>query len=136
MDSSDPKSFNILILSLLFFFFWYFKVFGNLTFFVSSYDIEECKSCECDKLNFGSSYGNSLPLSNTRCVRRTSRFQEVMYEFTRDAFPDENADGRNIWFRFVSDDTNHYKGFNFSYIVKSDSRKLISAGKVLPLIFS
>ena len=59
-----------------------------------------------------------------------------MYEFTRDAFPDENADGRNIWFRFVSDDTNHYKGFNFSYIVKSDSRKLISAGKVLPLIFS
>ena len=42
-----------------------------------------------------------------------------------DADPEDDEDGRDIWFRFVSDDTVFYKGFNLSYIVKSSRRKLI-----------
>ena len=43
-----------------------------------------------------------------------------------DARPEDAANGRDIWFRFVSDDTVVYKGFNLSYIVKSaGTRKLI-----------
>ena len=43
-----------------------------------------------------------------------------------DADPEEEQSGRDIWFRFESDDTVFYKGFNLSYIVKSSTRKLIS----------
>ena len=43
-----------------------------------------------------------------------------------DADPEEEKSGRDIWFRFKSDDTIFYKGFNLSYIVKSSTRKLIS----------
>ena len=42
-----------------------------------------------------------------------------------DADPEDAVNGRDIWFRFVSDDTVFYKGFNLSYIVKSRTRKLI-----------
>ena len=42
-----------------------------------------------------------------------------------DADPEDAEDGRDIWFRFASDDTVFYKGFNLSYIVKSSKRKLI-----------
>ena len=43
-----------------------------------------------------------------------------------DAVPEDDEDGRDIWFRFVSDDTVFYKGFNLSYIVKSRTRKFAS----------
>ena len=43
-----------------------------------------------------------------------------------DADPEEEEGGRDIWFRFESDDTVFYKGFNLSYIVRSSTRKLIS----------
>ena len=42
-----------------------------------------------------------------------------------DASPEDAENGRDIWFRFVSDDTVFYKGFNLSYIVKSSTCKLI-----------
>ena len=45
------------------------------------------------------------------------------------ARPEGAVNGRDIWFRFVSDDTVFYKGFNLSYIVKS------STGKLIPFLF-
>ena len=42
-----------------------------------------------------------------------------------DSRPEDVEIGRDIWFRFVSDDTVFYKGFNLSYIVLSETRKLI-----------
>ena len=45
-----------------------------------------------------------------------------------DARPEDVEIGRDIWFRFVSDDTVFYKGFNLSYIVRSETRKLIPNG--------
>jgi len=42
-----------------------------------------------------------------------------------DALPEDSEDGPDIWFRFVSDDSVFYKGFNLSYIVKSSTCKLI-----------
>ena len=69
-------------------------------------NMEECEDCECDKLNIGTSYGNSLLFSNTRCVKRTSRFQETLGELGRKASPEIQGRGRNnyMWLRFVSDD--------------------------------
>ena len=46
-----------------------------------------------------------------------------------DARPEDVENGRDIWFRFVSDDTVFYKGFNLSYIVES------STGKLIPFLF-
>ena len=43
----------------------------------------------------------------------------------QDAYPHYTRTVRDIWFRFVSDDTVFYKGFNLSYIVLSETRKLI-----------
>ena len=43
----------------------------------------------------------------------------------QDAYPHYTRTVRDIWFRFVSDDTVFYKGFNLSYIVRSETRKLI-----------
>ena len=42
------------------------------------------------------------------------------------ADPEDVENGQDIWFRFVSDDTVFYKGFNLSYIVQSRRRKLIT----------
>ena len=42
------------------------------------------------------------------------------------ADPEDEENGRDIWFRFVSDGTVFYKGFNLSYIVKSTTRKSIT----------
>ena len=92
--------------------------------FSFSFDIEECKNCECDKLTHSTSYG-FLPFNSPLCVRRTSRYQEARNIQRGDANPAIDQNVRDIWFRFVSDDTVFYKGFNLSYIVKSSTRKLI-----------
>ena len=92
--------------------------------FSFSFDIEECTNCECDKLTYSSRYG-FLSFFNPKCVRRTSRYQEAINMQEGDARPEHVETGRDIWFRFVSDDTVFYKGFNLSYIVESSTRKLI-----------
>ena len=43
----------------------------------------------------------------------------------RGALHQDFEGGPDIWFRFVSDDSVFYKGFNLSYIVISETRKLI-----------
>ena len=96
----------------------------NVTIFSLSFDIEECRNCDCDKLTYSSSYGG-ITSNNEKCVRRTSRYQEARNVQEGDADPEDAVNGRDIWFRFVSDDTVFYKGFNLSYIVKSNTCKLI-----------
>ena len=90
--------------------------------FSFSFDIEECKNCECDKLTYSTSYGR-ITFGSAKCVRRTSRHQEAIKK--RDNRPEDFEIGREIWLRFVSDDTVFYKGFNLSYIASSETRKLI-----------
>ncbi|CAH3045883.1 unnamed protein product, partial [Porites evermanni] len=92
-------------------------------FFSFSYDIEECKNCECDKLTYSSSY-DRIALGSAKCVRRTSRYQEAR-NMQGDALPEDFEDGPDIWFRFVSDDSVFYKGFNLSYIVISETRNSV-----------
>ncbi|KAM7450691.1 hypothetical protein ABFA07_001684 [Porites harrisoni] len=94
------------------------KPYIGIGIYFHSFDIEECKNCDCDKLTFSTSYGG-ITGSNPKCVRRTSRYQEARNVQEGDADPEDDEDGRDIWFRFVSDDTVFYKGFNLSYIVKS-----------------
>jgi len=78
-------------------------------------EIEECRSCECDRLRVDDNY-NFLS-SGGFCGRNTPNYEE--YSFQREGPDGEN--GRNIYIRFVSDDTVHYKGFNMSFVVRSDT---------------
>ncbi|CAH3045879.1 unnamed protein product, partial [Porites evermanni] len=94
------------------------KPYIGIGIYFHSFDIEECENCDCDKLTFSTSYGG-ITSSNPKCVRRTSRYQEARNMQEGDADPEDDEDGQDIWFRFVSDDTVFYKGFNLSYIVKS-----------------
>ena len=83
-------------------------------FFVCRREIEECRSCECDRLRVDNNY-NFLSWGGF-CGRNTPNYEE--YYFQQVGPEEEN--GRNIYIRFVSDDTVHYKGFNMSFVVRSD----------------
>lgn len=96
------------------------KPYIGIGIYFHSFDIEECINCECDKLTFGRNY-RLLPFYTPKCARRTSRYQEARNMQAGDARPEDVEDGRDIWFRFVSDDTVFYKGFNLSYIVESST---------------
>ncbi|XP_073252947.1 tolloid-like protein 2 [Porites lutea] len=96
------------------------KPYRGIGIYFHSFDIEECTNCECDKLTYSSRYG-FLSFFNPKCVRRTSRYQEAINMQEGDARPEDVETGRDIWFRFVSDDTVFYKGFNLSYIVESST---------------
>lgn len=94
------------------------KPYIGIGIYFHSYDIEECKNCACDKLTYSSRY-DYIASSNEKCLRRTSRYQEARNMQEGDARPEDFEGGPDIWFRFVSDDTVFYKGFNLSYIVVS-----------------
>ncbi|KAM7436204.1 hypothetical protein ABFA07_013961 [Porites harrisoni] len=94
------------------------KPYVGIAIYFHSFDIEECKDCDCDKLTYSSSYFG-ITSSNAECARRTSRYQEAIN--MHDSRPEDVEIGRDIWFRFVSDDTVFYKGFNLSYIVTSET---------------
>ncbi|XP_073254517.1 tolloid-like protein 2 [Porites lutea] len=96
------------------------KPYTGIGIYFHSFDIEECKDCDCDKLTYSSSYFG-ITRNKAKCARRTSRFQEARNMQYGDARPEDFEIGRDIWFRFVSDDTVFYKGFNLSYIVRSET---------------
>ncbi len=97
--------------------------------FVSRLDIEICKGCECDGIQFAtpSSY-DYLPSSNKVCRRYSDKYLEYRRRLgnPESGFESETA----LYVRFVSDDTVHRKGFNVSFIAYSD----IPAGKLSPNI--
>ncbi|XP_078369750.1 bone morphogenetic protein 1-like [Oculina patagonica] len=82
-------------------------------------DIEICKGCECDGIQFAtpSSY-DYLPSSNKVCRRYSDKYLEYRRRLgnPESGFESETA----LYVRFVSDDTVHRKGFNVSFIAYSD----------------
>jgi len=80
-------------------------------------EIEGCRSCDCDLLIVGDV---NFPRSFSQfCGRNTPNYEE--YALQRDGGRPDEKSGRNILILFGSDDTVHYKGFNLSFIVRSDT---------------
>jgi len=79
-------------------------------------ELEECLNCDCDYLQITSNY---LYLGSwSECGRITPNYQN--YALQKQGQHSVRASrGRNIYIRLVTDDSVHYRGFNFSFIVRS-----------------
>ena len=88
--------------------------------FSPSQELEECLNCECDRLRITSSYP-SLGIGGD-CGRKTPNYQKYVLQ-ARGQDPENDPNGRNIYIRLVTDDSVHYRGFNFTFIVESDRGK-------------
>ena len=87
-------------------------------FSLCSLDIEDCDSCNCDSAAITSSYGYLG--ARGFCGRNSPTYHEHL-SHVQGELTFSTISGRNIYIRFVSDDTVNYKGFKFSYIVQSRS---------------
>ncbi|KAJ7356214.1 hypothetical protein OS493_025966 [Desmophyllum pertusum] len=84
------------------------------------YEIEPCDDCKCDYLQTSSSY-NALHLTTKKCGRYSAEYLEYL-RLARG--PKAGSSGRNkrtLYFRFVSDDNVHHKGFNLTFVAGSVS---------------
>ncbi len=90
-------------------------------FFVPRFDMEICKNCECDGIQ-GSGSLSTLPFVGKTCGWYTNNYLESR-RLLGDPI-DSRIPVTTIYFRFVSDDTVHRKGFNVSFIAYSDDGKL------------
>lgn len=88
-----------------------------------------CRSCDCDFVTIEKSYGD-LDTGSKDCGRYSRNHIEYSNQVRGKApaksipnnYPFSTAD--DLYIRIKTDDTVHYKGINFSYIVESDSSKL------------
>ena len=91
----------------------------NLLFpFAPRFEIEECKDCECDHLQYTNSY-NKLKSGDKHCGRVSARHLEF-WTLSLASLAD-GVSGRHIYIRFVSDDNVHHNGFSFEYIAASST---------------
>ena len=105
-----------------------FAVFSRLTkkklnlFFdlCSRFDIEICKTCECDYIQSSTSYG-SLQNGKKDCGHWSANFLDYLIQVGSSKSAGESS--TSMYARFVSDDTVHRKGFNLSYVAGSSAGK-------------
>lgn len=91
-------------------------------FFCFRFEVEECKNCECDYFQTSSSY-TFLKSGSKSCGRYTPNYLEFRKE---EGYSLSDSSGSTtLYIRFVSDETVHHKGFNFSYTAASATCKLI-----------
>ena len=90
--------------------------------FIPRIYIEECKSCECDYVQATHIY-SFLEFAGKFCGRNSEEYLD--HRLNELGLPLSSAvPGSTLYFRFVSDDTVHLKGFNISIIPGSDSCEL------------
>ena len=91
----------------------------DFNIFVPRFDIENCKSCECDSLGISSYY------SGLRYGGSCGRFSEGYLEYQRRLGDpkDDSSSSTTTYIRFVSDEIGHYKGFNLTFIAQSYTGK-------------
>ncbi|XP_068738674.1 bone morphogenetic protein 1-like isoform X2 [Montipora capricornis] len=84
------------------------------------FDFEECLRCECDALSFVSSYSLYRFAFGRVCGRRSTRFLDFQTRLVGNGLF-RTYFGENFYIRLKSDDSFNYRGFKFSYIVRSDA---------------
>ena len=86
-------------------------------------DIEECESCQCDFLQVANDY-NDLEYGGGKICKRNS-FQYLEHRRLEVGDPvGYYVEGTTLYFRFVSDETVHLKGFKVSIVPGSYNGKL------------
>ncbi|XP_078371428.1 procollagen C-endopeptidase enhancer 1-like [Oculina patagonica] len=92
--------------------------YSSIGYVFEMFNIEECKSCDCDYLQMSTSY-SSLKYASKSCGRYTPNYLKFI---DLEGYALEDAAGSHTaYIRFVSDDTVHHKGFNFTYVAGSTS---------------
>lgn len=84
-----------------------------------SLDIEACSSCGCDSVHFGFSYQDIQQGWGKVCGRVSYNYLQGYLSNVQDMWQD--IPRSTLYFRFVSDDTVHYKGFNINFIARSQT---------------
>ena len=92
------------------------------SFLAPSFEIEGCLACQCDYLSIIRDSFSALSVLGDDCGRKSTIYQKYLLK-TQGKMPSVEPNGRDIYIRFVSDDSVHYRGFNFSFIVESDRGK-------------
>ena len=89
-------------------------------------DIEQCDDCGCDSLTFAFNDSSRDPRAPWRkdkeCGRLTFEYLEFLHMLDGD--PNKRFSAKELYVRFSSDDSVNYKGFNFTFVAKTDSCKL------------
>ena len=95
----------------------YFSFFG-------SFDIESCKRCECDRLTVSRYYSelDQQPVSSYCGGKKYSFLYEYLF-FVHLGKRKRRILGSTAYIRFVSDDTENYRGFNLTFIAGSGEGK-------------
>ena len=91
-------------------------------YFDRSNEIEECRYCECDSFSATDTYYR-LPWTG-RCGRQSPDYLNY-YDRLRGRTPRKEIGRPNAYLRLKTDDSIHLRGINISFIVKSNSRKLL-----------
>ena len=89
-----------------------------------SLDIEMCSSCKCDFVQY-SPYESILQWGTKFCGRHSYNY---LHEYLLPVVGSVGSfqrivPGSTVYFRFVSDDSAHYKGFNLNFIALSSYGK-------------
>ena len=87
-----------------------------------SLDIEMCSSCECDFVQYSSSESN-LQWGTKSCGRYSYNYLHEYPLAVVGSLGSPQTVGSTVYFRFVSDDSAHYKGFNLNFIAFSSHGK-------------
>ena len=87
-----------------------------------SLDIEMCSSCECDFVQYSSSESN-LQWGTKSCGRYSYNYLHEYLLPLVGSLGSPQTVGSTVYFRFVSDDSAHYKGFNLNFIALSSHGK-------------
>jgi len=97
------------------------KPYEGIGIYFHYFEIEECLDCECDYLSITRdiTFYRFESVLDDDCGRKSTSYQKYLLK-TQGKMPSVQPNGRDIYVRFVSDGSVHYRGFNFSFIAESD----------------
>ncbi|XP_068738670.1 tolloid-like protein 1 [Montipora capricornis] len=98
------------------------KPYDRIGIILHRFEFEECLRCECDAFSFVSSARYSfLRFGYGReCARISTSYLDFQTRLVGNG-PFRTYTGENFYIRLKSDDSFNYRGFKFSFIVRSDA---------------
>ena len=90
--------------------------FNCLCNFFIRFDLERCENCKCDHFQSGATY-NNLDVQSKSCGGYSFNYlYEYLWFVDWSGGISSSVSGSTAYIRFVSDDTEHYSGFNLTFI--------------------
>ncbi|RMX57976.1 hypothetical protein pdam_00015933 [Pocillopora damicornis] len=89
------------------------------------FDLERCENCKCDHFQSGVTY-NNLDVQSKSCGRYSFNYlYEYLWFVDWSGGISSSVSGSTAYIRFVSDDTEHYSGFNLTFIGGSSAGRQV-----------